>query len=599
MRARILLSCLFVVSVVAAGSLSAAELPEGYWSEAEAEAILSKALTVRLDPGLSDLSEGERKAVDHLIAAGKVFQRLYELQRHHQSPEARRALLALHQAGGESSHTARLLDLYRLAKGPITTTLENERVPFLPVAPELPGKNVYPLDITREEMDAFMEAHPARREALLHPRSIVRRAKLPNIEADLTTLAEHPALDTLHPGLRGRLEYLSRRAAPETLYAIPYSVAWPDEIMEIYGHLNRAADAVGDDDADCARFLRLRARDLLADSYDGGDPAWITGRFGDLNAQIGSYETYDDALYGVKTFFSLALLKRDRAQSEALREAVKGLQEIEEMLPYDSRKRVREDLPIGVYDVVADFGQSRGSNTATILPNESHLARQYGRTIMIRANILRDQGRFDASAVTYRTAVPPDQRDHLTPEGDLRRILWHEIGHYLGVDRTEDGRELDTALQDAADLLEEMKADMVSLFSVEPLEKKGYHDEETARSVYAGGIRRVLQKVRPRRDQPYQTMQLMQWNWFLDRGVLTFATAEGTLRIDYDKYRGAVASLLEKVLDLQRRGDREAAEAFVERWTDWREDLHQVVADRLKEAETTRWTLVRYAALGE
>jgi hypothetical protein len=36
----------------------------------------------------------------------------------------------------------------------------------------------------------------------------------------------------------------------------------------------------------------------LSDDYESGDAAWVTGHFKTLNAQIGSYETYDDELYG-------------------------------------------------------------------------------------------------------------------------------------------------------------------------------------------------------------------------------------------------------------------------------------------------------------
>jgi hypothetical protein len=107
----------------------------------------------------------------------------------------------------------------------------------------------------------------------------------------------------------------------------------------------------------------------------------------------------------------------------------------------------------------------------------------------------------------------------------------------------------------------------------------------------------VLQKNRPRRAQPYQTMQLIQWNWFLDRGLLTFEG--GRLRIHYDRYPAAVDSLLAAVLDLQRNGDRAAANAFVDRWTSWDESLHGAVAKRMRGAETTRYVLVRYEALGE
>ena len=110
----------------------------------------------------------------------------------------------------------------------------------------------------------------------------------------------------------------------------------------------------------------------------------------------------------------------------------------------------------------------------------------------------------------------------LTSDGNFYRTLWHEVGHYLGVDRAKDGRDLDDALQDDSNTLEEMKADLVSLFVAEALQKRGYYTKEQLRSVYASGILRVLQNNKPRRDQPYNTMQLMQWNFFLENGLLSF-----------------------------------------------------------------------------
>jgi hypothetical protein len=316
-----------------------------------------------------------------------------------------------------------------------------------------------------------------------------------------------------------------------------------------------------------------------------------------LNAQIGSYETYDDSLYGVKTFFSLSLLQRDAARSAELAASIGDLQAIEDALPYESDRRVSSDLPLGVYNVMADFGQARGINGATILPNESHLAQQFGRTILIRANLLTHPQLFAGNERAFVAATVDGHRADLTAEGSLYRTLWHEVGHYLGVNRTRDGRDLDVALQDTADLLEEMKADLVSLFAARELHERGLFDDARLRGVYADGIRRVLQKNRPRRDQPYQTMQLIQWNWFLDRGLL--AVDGGRLRIHYERYDDAVATLLAAVLKLQEDGDRDAANAFVERWTSWDEALHGAVARRMRDTEATRFTLVRYEALGE
>ena len=150
-------------------------------------------------------------------------------------------------------------------------------------------------------------------------------------------------------------------------------------------------------------------------------------------------------------------------------------------------------------------------------------------------------------------------------------------------------------MQDSADLYEEMKADLVSLTSARILYDRHHLTDAQLRSIYASGIRRVLQKSRPRRDQPYQTMQLMQWNWFLDKGALRFEN--GRLRIDYARYPAAVESLLREVLAIQRRGDRAAANAFVDQWTSWRPELHEVIAQRMRISERTRFALVTYEAL--
>jgi hypothetical protein len=279
--------------------------------------------------------------------------------------------------------------------------------------------------------------------------------------------------------------------------------------------------------------------------------------------------------------------------------ALGGLQALHDALPFPFEREVRERIPVGVYDVVADFGQSRGGNTATILPNDPLHSARYGRVILMRNNIIRHPGGQGVAAATWRAAIDPAHESELQPEGSVQRTLWHEIGHYLGVDRSRDGRDLDAALQDAADLFEEMKSDLVSLYAVPRLRASGYHTDAQARAVYASGILRVLQRNQPRRDQPYNTMQLMQWNWFLDRGVLAFDPATQRMRIDYAKYPAAVEALLAEVLAIQADGDRTKAEAFVTKWTNWDPALHEPVSQAIRAALPYRYSLYRYAALGE
>lgn len=572
-------------------------LPPGYWPVEQSRPIIERTGTIRLAPDLSDLSAGEKAAVAKLLEAGEIFQSLFEEQLHPQAAAAYAALQALDRRLGSPEATRNLLTLYRINLGPIAATLDNKRERFLPVDPGDPGRNVYPRGIEKAEVEAWLAAHPEDAEAILGIRTVVRRTEAENLRRDLGRLAAYPALDTLHPGLKQMLE--RRLAAPDAkaLYAVPYSVAYADAIMRAYALINEAADAVAKDDEEFARYLRNRSRDLISDDYESGDAAWITGRFKNLNAHIGAYETYDDELFGTKTFFCFSIMRLRRDETTALRAAMRGLQALEDSLPYAAHKTVRSDIPIGLYDVIADFGQARGGNTASIEPNEAYLARRYGRIILLRANIIRNPAFADNYRPAWQAAVAPQHRADYTPRGRLNQIIWHEVGHYLGVDATKDGRTLDFALQENSSTLEEMKADLVSMYVAEALQRQGYHSAEELRGVYGAGTFRTMNDLKPRRDQTYETMQLMQFNYFLENGLIAFDAASRTISVDYGRFHEVVAALLAKILDLQYQGDKAATDRFIDRYTTWRDDLHGVLGQKMLDAERYRFWRFEYGAL--
>lgn len=586
------------LAVLVATSLAgqaAAQLPPGYWDVDRSRPLLERTLEITLAPDLAELEDSELRAVQRLLEAGAILHRTYEAQKHAQAPDA---FEALNELVTIDSPTAldNLQRLYRLFRGPIATTLENERLAFLPVSPESPGKAVYPEGISALEVESFIAGGYDTGD-ILGDRSVVRRATLLNLRQDIGSLQDYPVLGTLHPGLGERLARLVQTPNANVLYAVPYSVAWAPSVLRVYDLLWEAADLMQATDADFAAYLRLRARDFLTDDYEGGDAAWVTGNFQRLNAQIGSYETYDDSLFGIKTFFSMNVLLRDAERSAALSEALTSLQAIEDRLPYESGRAVRSEIPVGVYNVIADFGQSRGANTATILPNDADHSRKYGRTIMLRYNIMTNPAIFEQGRTRLAAATAPEFHDDLTVEGNFQRTLWHEIGHYLGVAVTHDGRDLDQALQQSADLFEELKADLVSLYTATYLRDIGYLHDAALRSFHAGGILRVLQSNVPRREQPYQTMQLMQWNYFLEAGLLEFDDQTKRMSIDYERYERVVRSLLEEVLAIQNAGDPERAEIFVERYAQWNPNLHGEIAARIRDSVRYRYYLVRYAVI--
>jgi hypothetical protein len=162
---------------------------------------------------------------------------------------------------------------------------------------------------------------------------------------------------------------------------------------------------------------------------------------------------------------------------------------------------------------------------------------------------------------------------------------------------TREGRDLGEVLESTSSVYEELKADLVSLFLTEQLGANGYYTGEQKRSVYASGIRRVLLKLQPKRSQVYQTMELMQFNFYLERGLLEFDKKSGRLVIHYDRYHDVVEAMLREVLAIQYNGNLDAANAFIDRYSTWDDHVHGRLSSAMKDTETFRYAYVTYGVL--
>lgn len=575
--------------------VAAPAVPDGYWPDEDARRILDKTLSFRLESDLAHLSPAERLVIDRLVAVGRILDDLNADQRHHQALSARRELRKVHERLGRPAHTADLLDLEDLFQGPIATTLENDLVPFLPVDPWTEGKNVYPWAIERDEIEAHLEAHPEDRAAVLGLHTVVRRSSPAALKRDLATIRAHPELSLLHPGLVPSLEARAAHPTRHALYAVPFSVAWPDELIKASGLLAEAAVAIGGEQRDMGTFLRLRAVDLLSDDNEAGDAAWVRGDVGRVDAVIGAYETYDDDLFGAKAFFGLTLFLRDEAETTAIRRAMDDLQEIEASLPYQSRRRVRSDIPAGSYDVLAAFGQGVGT-AAEILPNDPDLMRKYGRKILVRRNLYTNPESLTRAKARWEAAMERDFHADLTPEGRYQQVVWHEIGHYLGPETDREGRSLEKQLEDDAAPVEELKAELISQYAAHRLRDLGHLTAEEVRGIGAGGILASLRPVRPIRSQPYPTLWLMEFNFFLDRGLLIYE--DGKVGVRWERHDATIKELLGEVLAIQEAGSKQVAAEFIERWSGW-DERHDALAGSIRAAEQYRYSRPIYGLLDE
>jgi hypothetical protein len=503
-------------------------------------------------------------------------------------------LRLLHERLGRPERTANLQALDELFQGPIATTLDNELVPFLPADDRTDGKNVYPWGIARDEIEAFLDERPERRNEILGLHTVVRRTKPAALRRDLAVLRRHPVLDTLHPGLATHLGDLAEHLEREPLYAVPYSVAWPGVMLDAHARLWDAADAVAADEPDTAAFLRQRARDLLTDDNEAGDAAWVRGEVGRLDAVIGAYEVYDDDLFGAKAFFGASLFIRHDATTTLIRQSLEHLREIDHLLPDHRERHIQTDIPAGSYEIVAATGQGVGVG-AEILPNDADLSRKYGRKILGRHNLFVHPASFERLEARWRAVMVREHHADLTPMGSYLQAMWHEIGHHLGPRFDHRGRALEAALEAEASPMEELKAELASQLVASHLETVGLLDADATRGIGAAGILAGLRPVRPLRHQVYPTLWLMQVNYYLEQGMLLYE--DGNLAIRWERHVEVVRSMLGEVLEIQHAGDRGRAAAFIERYSGW-DARNEAIARELKAVERYRFTLFRFPRLG-
>ena len=81
----ILLSAMVLFAQTPSPTRSKAPAPPANWPLEKSQPIIDKTQTIRLAPDVLHLTPGERTAVAKLLEVGKIFQGLYEDQRHRQA----------------------------------------------------------------------------------------------------------------------------------------------------------------------------------------------------------------------------------------------------------------------------------------------------------------------------------------------------------------------------------------------------------------------------------------------------------------------------------------------------------------------------------
>ncbi len=511
-----------------------AELAEGI-TTAELERRVANFAPASIEFDESALADWEKAVLAKLVEASDIMHELFARQVTGESQTLSEGVAVLGEDDAASVY-------YDIMVGPWDRQAEQE--PFLDVGPKPAGAGYYPADLTREELEAYLEAHPGQREALMGTFTMVER--------------------------RG-----------DSLVAVPYSEAFGPQ-LERAAELLREAAALSRN-ASLSSYLETRAESFLTDDYYPSDMAWMDIQGTKIEPTIGPYEVYEDGLTGSKAAFESFVTVADAAASAELDTLKSALRMLEENLPIpDAMKNLDRgfESPMRVVDVVYTAGDTRAGvqTIAFNLPNDERVRSAKGSKKVMLRNV--SQAKFDQILEPIARAIlDPSMLMDLEFQPWFTSVLMHELAHGLGpgfIERDGERITVNQALQDRYSAIEEAKADVVGLHNLTVLRERGLYDDAFVRAAFVGELPDLFRSIRFGATEAHGQANLIQFNWLWEKGAIRF-DENGMITADIPAMEEAVRSLAAELLTLQAEGDYERAGRIIEEYGQMRPEIEEAV----------------------
>lgn len=483
-----------------------------------------------IDYDRSLLDENDKQVLNKIFEASNFIDELYWLQ---VSPHNLQLRMQLVEAAKISKPHQLALLFFDIMRGRWDRLAQNE--PFIApfgVAGKKPmGAGFYPEDMSNEEYNNWIKAHPQDKNAF----------------QQLTTV-------------------ITRQA--KGLTAVPYSHYYSKYLSPAADKLREAAAITKN--ISLRNFLNKRADAFLTDDYYQSDIAWMD-LDSSLEVVIGPYEVYEDGLFNFKSSFESFLMAVDKRESEKLKVYGAHLRDMEMNLPipdkYKDPNRGAES-PIRVVQEIFAAGDARKAVIAAAfnLPNDERVRAAKGSKKVLIKNVIE--------AKFYKIGEPIARRilestQKLSFDAYFNHILFHELSHGLGPGFIvgPDGHKVETriVLKELYTPIEECKADVLGVWNV--LYAIDHHlltsfDKNTLYSTYVGLIFRSL---RHGLHEAHGRANAVQWLWLREKGAI-IQTSDGKYLPDPEKMYDGIKSLATELLLIEATGDYTRAKNLLDHY---------------------------------
>ena len=475
----------------------------------------------------------EKMMVAKLVDASRYLEDIYWRQT---DPEG----LTLYQSlAGSKNAKDQELRHYLWINGSRFDQIEQNR-PFVGIASVPPGRAFYPENLTRQQIEQYVQEHPEKRAEIYSPTTVVR--------------------------WHGN-----------QLEGLPYHIAYRSFLEPAARDLREAAKL--SPDPAFANFLRLRADALLDDDYFQSDLVWLTLKDPKFDIIFAPYETYTDGLLGVKATYGAAVMVRNDEESRKLAVFQKYVADIQDALPLapvDRPSKHGLETPMEVMDTPYRAGDLRHGYQAVAdnLPNDPRVHEQKGSKKLFFKNFMDARVNYVILPLA-QYVMPPEQAAKVSGDGYLLTTIMHEIAHGLGP-AFANGVSGKVSIRESIGPiyagLEEAKADVVGMFGLRWLMDHNVLPRDKSEEYYASYVGGIFRTVRFGVAEAHGQAEMMEFNYLSERGAIK-RQASGRYAIDYGIMPAVLADLAKELLDIEATGDRTRAEKWFAKYGTMPADL--------------------------
>ena len=487
---------------------------------------LAKFRRVEMPFHSASLTAREVKMVDKLVDASRYLEQIYWRQ---MDPDG----LTLYESLASSQNSQdEMLRRYLWINASRFDLLEDNQ-PFVGTTPIPPGRGFYPQNLTREQIEQYVKAHPEKKNEIYNSFTLVRWHN-------------------------------------DQLEGLPYHIAYRSFLEPAAKDLREAAKL--SDDPAFANFLRLRADALLTDEYFESNLAWLDLKNPKFDVIFAPDETYDDGLLGVKATYGAAVMIRNAEESRKLEMFQKYVGDIQDALPLAPEDRPSKhglETPMEVMDTPFRAGDLNHGYQAVAdnLPNDPRVHEKKGSKKLFFKNFMDARVNYVILPVAQHVMLPA-QAAKASGEGYLLGTILHEMAHGLGpaFSRTAAGKvDIRESIGPTFSGLEEAKADVVGMFGMKWLVDHDALPKNKLEECYASYVAGIFRTVRFGVAEAHSQAEMMEFNYLSERGAIKRASS-GRYEIDYGRMPPAISDLAKELLEIEATGDRARAENWFKKY---------------------------------